>query len=98
MPLTCPACKKASQSGPVCERCGCELSALHAVQFAAGVCLNLAHHYVSYRLWAEALEAAERSWQLQHSAEAARCAFLVAGALGNTPAALLWHQRARTLE
>ncbi len=93
MSLICPACNKPHQSSPVCQRCGCDLSALHAVRRAAAAWLAEARHCLLQQEWPSALEAAERSWELSHSPEAAQCAFLVGGALGDTAAVVRWHQR-----
>jgi len=35
MKITCPACKKASQTGDKCLRCGCDLSILRQIREAA---------------------------------------------------------------
>jgi hypothetical protein len=98
MSLTCPICKKPNQAGPVCQRCACDLSALHAIRHAAQVCLGRARRCLHNQQWIEALAEAERSWELVHSTQAARCAFVVAGAAGNTAAALRWRERAGAIE
>jgi hypothetical protein len=94
MSLNCPACNKPNQDGPACQRCGCDLSALHTIRRAAQVCLAEAIHGLRNRQWNQALIEAERSWELYHSPEAAHCAFVLAAALGETAAALRWRQRA----
>jgi methionyl-tRNA synthetase len=97
VPLTCPACNKSNQDADNCQRCGCDLSSLHAVQEAAATCLGLARYSLTQQRWQEALEYAERSWVLCHSREAAQYAFYTAAALRDTPAALTWHRRAESL-
>jgi hypothetical protein len=94
MPLSCPVCTKPNQDGPACQRCGCDLSALHMIRRAAEACLAEARHSLRDQQWGQALIEAERSWELCHSPEAARCAFVLAAALGETAAALHWRQRA----
>jgi hypothetical protein len=94
MSLSCPACNKPGQTGQLCQRCGCDLSALHTVRRAAHSSLAQARCLLLRREWQSALLAAEQSWQLYHSAEAAHCAFLAGAALGDTPAALCWRSRA----
>ena len=94
MSLNCPACNKSNQDGPVCQRCGCDLSALHMIRRAAQICLAEARHGLRNRQWSQALIDAERSWELYHSSEAAHCAYVLAAALGETDAAVRWRQQA----
>jgi hypothetical protein len=94
MSLTCPACAKPNQNGELCQRCGCDLSDLHAVNRAAEWCLRAGREHLRRAAWLQALQHAEQSWDLQHSAAAARDAFVLAAALGDTVAALRWHRRA----
>jgi hypothetical protein len=91
--LTCPACGKNNQAGPVCARCGCDLSRLHTVTEAAVAALAEAHASLRAMDWSTALAWAGKSWQLCHSAKAARLAFLAAVGLGQTDSALTWRRR-----
>lgn len=93
MSITCPACNKPNQAQPACSRCGCDLSCLLALANGAAGALSQARNWLHQRDWAEALEWAEESWRLRHTAEAAGIAFLAAGALGLTARALCWHER-----
>ena len=93
MALTCPACNKGEQKAAVCARCGCDLSALHAVIEAAAACMAEACHALESRAWGQALICAERAWQLRNAKEAAQLAFLAAAALGQTSRALRWRDR-----
>jgi hypothetical protein len=93
MALTCPACNKANQTDAICQRCGCDLSGLHAIKRAAEASLGSVRQRLRQRDWAQALAEAEQSWQLCHSDAAAQCAFILSGILGNTAAALCWRQR-----
>jgi len=92
--LSCPACNKPAQTGLACERCGCDLSELHRILASASAALALANHCLRTQDWSEALSYAENAWELQHSPEAAGIAFLAAGALRQTSAALRWQQLA----
>jgi hypothetical protein len=98
MPLTCPACGKSHQTAAACPRCGCDLSRLHAIVAAAAARLRAAVTAIADRDWPSALASAEQSWRLCHSPEAARLAFLAAGAQGDTGRALAWRDRALALE
>ena len=94
MPITCPACNKASQSGAACQRCGCDLARLHEIVAAATTHLAGAAAALAARAWSAALAAAGRSWRLRHTAESARIAFLAAAATGDTARAMRWRDRA----
>jgi hypothetical protein len=93
MEITCPACNKDGQTEAACSRCGCDLTALRAVVNAAAAAMLAARATLGRTDWSEALDQAQISWQLLHTANAARIAFFAAAALGDTPAALLWRQR-----
>ena len=98
MPITCPTCSKASQSGAVCQRCGCDLARLHQIVEAAATHLDGAAAALAERDWSTALTAARSSWRLRHTAESARIIFLAAAATGDTARALHWRQRATDVE
>ena len=89
--LNCPACGKLNPIEATCTRCGCDLARLRAVVAAAQGAL--AEGRVSLRRgdWAAALNWSEESWRLRHTVEAARLAFLAAGAMGDTRTAAAWH-------
>jgi hypothetical protein len=96
MEIVCPSCGKANQSTP-CLRCGCELSQLFAVCHAAEVKLRIAGKCFRSGNVDEAREHAAHSWELHHSFEAARLAFLACIALEDFARSRLWHRRAVTL-
>ena len=98
MPITCPACNKASQSGAACQRCGCDLARLHQIVEAAATHLEGAATALAECDWSAALTAAGRSWRLRHTAESARIIFLAAAAAGDTARALRWRHRAADVE
>ena len=93
--VDCPACGKAGQAGPACQRCGCDLIQLHRVSAAAARALHHACCALRELNWQEALDASEQAWELRHSPEAARMAFLAAGALGDKDAILYWRAQAQ---
>jgi len=98
MPINCPACGKAGQTEPACQRCGCDLSRLHEIAGAAGARQLAAHRSLANGDWADALRQAEQSWRLCHSAESAQLAFLAAAAVGETACALRWRERGADAE
>lgn len=94
MPITCPACNKPNQAEAACQRCGCDLSPLHAVVEAAGMSLRAAVASLAKRDGPGALAHAEQSWRLVHSRESAEAAFLAAAAAGDAAELLRWRGRA----
>jgi len=90
--LKCPACGKLSPTEAMCTRCGCDLARLRAVIAAAQGALAEGRVSLQIGDWAGALSWSEKSWRLLHSAEAARLAFLAAGAMGDTRTAASWHR------
>ena len=90
--LNCPACGKLNQTEAACTRCGCDLAWLRAVVAAAQGALAEGRVSLQTGDWAGALSWSEKSWQLVHSVEAARLAFLAAGAMGDTRTAAAWHR------
>jgi hypothetical protein len=92
--ITCPACSKSNQTQTVCGRCGCDLSRLWQVSEAAAAALAQARAALRAADWSDALAKAEDSWNLCHSVESARLAFLAAGALREAASAMTWHARA----
>ena len=90
--LNCPACGKLNQTEAACTRCGCDLARLRAVLAAAKGALTEGRDSLRRGDWAAAMNWSEESWRLLHSAEAARLAFLAAGAMGDTRSAAAWHR------
>jgi len=90
--LNCPACGKLNQTEAACMRCGCDLARLRAVVTAAKGALSEARLSLQKGNWAAALNWSEESWRLCHTVEAARLAFLAAGAMGETRIAAAWHR------
>jgi len=90
--LKCPACGKLNPTEAACPRCGCDLARLRAVVAAAQGALAEGRVSLQTGDWARALSWSEESWRLVHSLEAARLAFLAAGAMGNTRTAAAWYR------
>src|SRR6516162_2599681 len=93
MEIICPSCGKANDS-PACRRCGCELSALFAIDCAARIELAMGGKCLRCGNALDARNHAARSWQLRHTLGAARLAFLACTALADFASAWLWHCRA----
>jgi hypothetical protein len=93
MDIVCPSCGKANQSSP-CRRCGCELSPLFLICRAAEAEVRAAGQCLRSGEINDARAHAEHSWELHHSAEAARLAFLACIALNDFARGRLWYQRA----
>jgi hypothetical protein len=92
MEIVCPSCGKANRTTP-CVRCGCELSPLFAVCHAAEEELRAAGKCMRSGSAEEACGHAAHSWELHHTTEAARLAFLASVALGDFALGRLWHRR-----
>ena len=90
--LNCPACGKLNQTEAACTRCGCDLDRLRVVIAAAKGAVTEGRDSLRRGDWTAALNWSEESWRLRHTVEAARLAFLAAGALGDTRTAAAWHR------
>lgn len=97
MAIACPACNKANQTEPSCQRCGCDLTSLHEIEWRAQSSLAAAATALARRDWTQALNHAERSWELQHGLVSAQLASLAAAALGDAPRLSRWRGRVRRL-
>jgi|SRR5580704_16179184 hypothetical protein len=95
MDITCPSCGKANQSTP-CLRCSADLSSLFAVCHAALVELSVAGKCLRSGQVEGAYSHATQSWELYHTPEAARLAFLVCLARDDFAGSRVWHHRAVT--
>jgi hypothetical protein len=91
--IICPSCGKANESSP-CRRCGCDLSALFAIDRAARIELAAAGKCLRAGNAQDARNHAVRSWRLRHTLATARLAFLTCTALADFASARLWHCRA----
>ena len=93
MEITCPACKKANQTGDKCLRCGCDLSILRQIREAATYELGRAARQLRNNNGQVALEHAKRSWSLKNSASAARTAFMACLLMEKFDEATQWYAR-----
>ena len=92
MKITCPSCSKANTASP-CQRCGCDLETLFAVRQSAATELAAAAAALRSGDPEEAHTRAGHSWELLHTPESARVAFLACVAQDDFPSALLWRNR-----
>ena len=93
MNIICPACgKRNGLENKICSRCSCELEELAAIlRLAAAYC----HEAAACLRLADgpgALAKALNSWDLRHSAEAARLAFLASLLNHDFTAATHWYK------
>ena len=93
MEITCPACKKANQSGDKCLRCGCDLSMLRQIREAATRELGKAAGQLRNNNGQMALKHAKRSWKLKNSASAAKTAFMACLLMKKFDEATQWYSR-----
>ena len=104
MEIKCPSCRKLNrldESEPdnrQCKRCGGDLARLYMVARAAGYKLDESKIFLSKMKPETALTLAEESWQLKHSTEAAKLAFLALVAKKNYTPAFAWYLRLRKLK
>jgi len=92
--LTCPACRKHNPDADCCARCGADLLPLVHIRQAAQQALEEGRLCLKRHQSNAALRAAERSWLLKHSAEAAGLAFLACLHQQQFEAATQWYRRA----
>ena len=93
MTITCPACGKINGiEDMICSRCACGLEKLARITRLAVRC----HDGAAARLRAAdgpgAMAQAQKSWDLRHSPESARLAFLAALLNGDFTAASHWYR------
>lgn len=92
MEILCPSCNKANTT-ELCQRCGCDLSQLMACAESARLALETAVRALSEDSAQTANEAAVKSWDLRHTKEAARLAFISSLAMGDPDTAVEWLRR-----
>lgn len=90
MEIQCPSCKKRNTDSPECVRCGCELEVLIAILQAAENEISMGTGKLLEGNSLEALEHAQRSWNLKKSSNAAKLAFLANVSTGRYEDALKW--------
>jgi hypothetical protein len=93
MPLTCPVCRAANDTGPACRRCRADLTLCFAVERQREHALAAARHAAAAGRWDDALRHAGRARELRRGPDAER--LLAALALGAGRFADAWrHFRA----
>ncbi|MGR3218626.1 MAG: hypothetical protein ACUZ8H_02260 [Candidatus Anammoxibacter sp.] len=99
MEIKCPSCRKLnrfdeSEAGNrQCRRCGGDLARLYLVARAAEHKINESKRFLLEKKPDTAMTLAEESWQLKHSTEAAKLAFLASVAKKNYTPAFSWYLR-----
>jgi hypothetical protein len=96
--ITCPACRKHNSNANCCTRCGADLLPLMHIHQAALLALEEGREFLKRRQGGDALRAANQSWWLKHSAEAAGLAFLACLHQQRFDAATQWYQQVHTVK
>lgn len=76
MAIRCPTCKKSNSDGTLCQRCGTDLNTLAAIHSASQNYMERSRQYIILGKGNEALNCAQRAWELEHTRQAAKLAFL----------------------
>ncbi|MEA2110023.1 MAG: hypothetical protein U9P07_11445 [Pseudomonadota bacterium] len=94
MEITCPACgKRNGGENNICSRCACELEKLALIVKMAGELFDEASACLRSGDGAGALEKSRLSWNLRHTGETARLAFLAALLNRDFAAASRWFKK-----
>ncbi|MFP4031618.1 MAG: hypothetical protein ACLFPR_09400 [Desulfococcaceae bacterium] len=93
--IPCPACRKRIPENPECPRCGADVRALREILEAAARYLEFGRDRLKRKAGNDALSAAEAAWDLRHTPEAARLAFMACLQLRQWDGAAQWYGRAR---
>jgi len=94
MNIICPACGKSNGlENKICSRCACGLEELGAILRLAEVYCRQASACLRSADGVGALAKARDSWDLRHSGEAARLAFLASLLNHDFTAATHWYQK-----
>jgi hypothetical protein len=93
--LTCPACRKHNHDADCYALCGADLLPLVRIHQAVQQVLEEGRQYLRRRRSSDGLRAAEHSWQLKHTPEAAGLAFLACLHQQQFDAATRWYRRAQ---
>ncbi len=103
MEISCPSCKKinifetevtVNYIDIKCKRCSGDVSDLVIILKTAKFKVERAKAFLLNKLPKDAMIAAEASWHLKHSVDAAKLAFLSAVASKDYHAAIVWYKRA----
>lgn len=93
--ISCPSCRKPNEEVAACIRCGCELGDLVAIASSAAKLCRYAEKILSSGMYDKAALYAANSWNLRHTAESARIAFLSCFAARDFEKAVVWHSKIR---
>jgi len=72
MPLACPVCRAANDTGPTCRRCRADLALVFAVEGRRAHALAAARHAAASGRWDEACQHARRALKLRRGSDAER--------------------------
>ena len=88
MPVPCPCCKAANDTGPACRRCKADLSLLFAVDAEQAALVAAARRHAAQGRYPEALAALDRAAQLRATPDVLRLRAAALVLAGRFPAAL----------
>ena len=91
MPIRCPACKKSNTAEQICQRCGTDLSVLVVIRSACRRLMEQSRRYILLGRGDEALSCARYAWELEHTQQAAKLAFLACLLLEYYEQATQWY-------
>jgi len=91
MQIRCPACKKNNVQVPRCQRCNTDLTVLNSIREASDHFLEKSRRNIMNGNGAKALQYAQTAWELEHTAQAARQAFLACLLLRRFDRATQWY-------
>lgn len=94
MELRCPTCKKTNREETLCSRCDTDLTVLAAIRSAAECYLKQSRQSLLMAKGENALICAQSAWNLEHTPEAARQAFLSCLLMRRFDQATQWYVRA----
>jgi hypothetical protein len=88
MPIPCPCCKAANDTGPNCRRCKADLSLLFALEERRAVLLASARGLAAEAKYAESLDVLDQAAQLRGGTDVHRLRAAVSLLARDFPAAL----------
>ena len=94
MAIRCPACKRSNSGEDFCQRCGTDLSVLNAIHSASRSYLERSRRHILLGRGDDALSCARQAWDLEHTQQAAKLAFLSCLLLERYEQATQWYIRA----
>ncbi|MBT8338544.1 MAG: hypothetical protein HKP58_12880 [Desulfatitalea sp.] len=97
MSITCPACRKVNATQSLCTRCDSDLSDLIRIHRHAVEAMEIGTHHLKSHQPDKALHHACISWNLEHTAAAARLAFFACLMQNEFDTATRWYQCAAML-